>query len=258
MRSRPIIAYDNVLARDPAPTITHSADAAGFPFANISDWRDYTKWKSSDTGELFVKIDAGAGGAVAASVLALAGHNLASAGVAGIVLSYSDDDISYADCFSPATPAKDGLFMKKFPEVSARFLKFIIPAGYSGTPEVGVLYIGPALEIPAYPGPGFDPDRRSVETAAEHGRTGRLLGIAEGYVKRGLSASFSRLPPSFIDEGFLPFFEAHGALPFFFDWDPDSGGERADLVRLDAPKVEAAYDGPFRKLDLALVGAGGY
>lgn len=44
--AKPLIAYDNALAGADAD-VTASSEAAGYPAANLSDWRTYTRWKGS-------------------------------------------------------------------------------------------------------------------------------------------------------------------------------------------------------------------
>lgn len=256
MNSYPLMAWQNWLGADPGPTITHSPDADGYPFANLSDWRDYTSWRSSESGELEVKLDAWPlpGHVMTVDTLALAGHNLAAAGVTGLALSWSDDDASYSPCFPAFTPQSDRVFLKNFSALTKRYFKLTIPSGYTEPPSIGILFIGRATVIPGYPEPGFDPDAQSAQTAAELSRTGRVLGAAERYRRRQITAAFSRLPADFFTESFLPFWEQHGPKPWFFAWDPAGHPDEAYLVRLAEPKFEAPYDQAFRSLSLSLEG----
>jgi hypothetical protein len=256
MNSFPVLAWKNLLAADPAPVITHSPDVDGFPFANLSDWRDYTQWQSSDTGELFIKLDASAlpGQAVSVDTFAIAGHNLYSAGVTGLSLKWSDDDQTYYDCVTPLDPGDDRVIFRRFTAQTRRYFKLIIPAGYTEPPLIGVLFIGLATEVPAFPDSGFDPDAQECEAAAEYSKEGRLLGIAARFRRREIKASFSRLPAEFIRDQWLPFFAAHGLKPFFFAWDPAGKPEEAYLVRLAEPKFEAPYDKSTRALALTMSG----
>jgi hypothetical protein len=255
MNAYPVICWNNLLAASPGPDLTHSADASGYPFANLSDWRDYTCWKSSDSGTLYVKLDANPLPNHTATVdsLAIAGHNLGSENVAGLALQYSDDDSAYHDCFTPAAPPGDGVFFRQFDVQTHRYFKLVIPT-YDHPPRIGVLFIGAAMEIPAYPESGFDPDGQEAEQSAEISKTGRLLGIAARFRRRELKAAFSRLPASFITESWVPFFAAHGAKPFFFAWDPEGRPEETYLVRLKEPKLEAPYERAWRSLSLTLAG----
>ncbi|HUT54621.1 MAG TPA: hypothetical protein VM658_14620 [bacterium] len=256
MNSFPVLAWKNLFNAAPAPAITHSPDADGCPFANVSDWRDYTLWQSSESGELFVKLDASAlpGQAVSVDTLAIAGHNLNSAGVTGIALKWSDDDATWYDCFTPLDPADDRVIFRRFAAQSRRYFKLVIPSGYTDPPAIGVLFIGLSTEVPAFPDTGFDPDAQECEAAAEYSKEGRLLGIAARFRKREIKASFSRLPASFIRDEWLPFFVAHGEKPFFFAWDPEGKPEEAYLVRLASPKFEAPYDKSWRGLSLTMSG----
>ena len=256
MNSYPVISWDSLLCADPGPTITHSSDADGYPFENISDWRDYTQWKSSETGELFVKLDASglSGQSVTVDTMVIAGHNLGSAEVTGLVLKWSDDDVVYTPCFNALDPEDDRVIFRLFTEQTRRYFKLVIPSGYSQAPKIGVLFIAKSLQIPAYPDSGFDPDEQEADLAAQYGRTGRLLGVAERFRRRRIRASFSRLPASFITDEWLTFFSSHGAKPFFFTWDPEGRPEESYLVRLSEPKIEAPYDRAFRSLSLSMSG----
>lgn len=256
MKHFPIIAWDNLLARDNAPAVTKPADASGHPFANLTDWRDYTTWMTSATGAIEIKLDAATlpGGEMEVDTLAIAGHNLHTAGVAGLSFQHSDDDSSYTGCFTPIDPADDRVILAHFTSCSHQYFKLTIPAGYTATPELGVLFVGKAMEIPAYPDAGFDPDQAEIGLNAEHGRTGRLLGVASRYRSESAEASFSRLPSSFIEDEYVPFFDAHGQLPFFFDWSPDDAKARPRLVRLDGPKLGAPRHRAYLSLSLKLAG----
>lgn len=256
MNPYPVIAWRNILLENPGPDVTHSADASGYPFENISDWRDYTYWESALSNELFIKLDATVlpGMVMTIDTLAIAGHNLKTAGVQDLVFQWSDDNIAYYDCFSAIDPDSDRLIFRSFPAETHRYFKLTIPDGYSGTPRIGIFFAGVAMEIPAYPDSGFDPDAQMVEVAGQESRTGRLLGVAERFRRREIKVSWSRIPASFINGQWGPFFAEHGAMPFFFAWDPDGRPEEAYLVRLAQPQLEAPYEKAFRSLSLQMTG----
>lgn len=253
----PVIAWMNWLAADPAPSVTHPADDAGYPFANASDWRTYTAWRTSATGPLEVVLDGGAlpGGKITVDTFGLAGHNLASAGAEDIGLSASDDGVNYTPCFTTFTPTADATVLRKFVAVERRYFKFVIPAGFTGPVEIGELFIGRSLEVPACPDAGFDPDQVEEDPAAEVSRGGRLLGLAPRGFRRTVTAKFSRLPAAFIADEWAPFFAAHGWKPFFFGWDLDGHPDEVMLARLSNPRRSAPYQGPWRSLALDLTAA---
>ncbi|MFO8056099.1 MAG: hypothetical protein R6V10_02235 [bacterium] len=253
MNVKPVIAWENLLA-DNGVTVTHTADAEGYPFQNLTDLRDYTLWKPSGSGEVYVKLDAGEGNTVTADTWAVAGHNLYSAGVTGMGLYWSDDDVTYTPCLEPQDPADDSVFFRKFVSVSCRFLKMVIPSGYSETPYMGVLFLGAALTFPVYPDPGFDPDGEEIESAVRYSRCGNLLGVAERYRKRNILIEFSRLPAFFIENEWMEFYKSHGTKPFFFAWDSAGRPEQARFVRLAGNKMESPYEGPWRSLSLSFTG----
>ena len=255
--SYPTIAWMNWLAADPAPAVTHPVDDSGYPFANAADWRDYTAWRTSAAGPLAIRLDAAAlpSGTIVVDSFGAAGHNLASAGVTGICLYAGDDEDHYEPCFDAFAPAADAPLLKKFAPVDKRFFKLVIPAGFTGPIEIGELFIGRSLEIPACPDSGFDPDQREEDPAAEVSRTGRLLGLAPRCMKRTVTARFSRLPASFIADEWAPFFAAHGWKPFFFGWDPAGHPDEVLFARLSNPKLAAPYEGPWRSLALDLTAA---
>lgn len=257
MNAYPLLAWNNLLGGSPEPTVTHSADAEGYPFANLSDWRPYTFWRSSESGALYIKLDAGPlpGQTATVDTLALAGHNFKTAGVSGVGLFWSDDDSEYSPCLPAFDPENDRVIFRAFPAQTRRYFKLIIPPGYSEPPRIGILFLGRSTVLPAYPDPGFDPDSQEVELAQEHSRRGHLLGIAECFRRREIRLSFSRLPPNFISEELVPFFSAHGLRPCFFAWDHQGHPQEAYLVRLAVPRLEAPYDRAFRSLTMNLTGA---
>ncbi len=256
MSDYPVIAWENVLSMD-GVTVTRPADAAGFPFQNALDWRDYTHWRAeASSGDLEIKIDAGESCQAPVDCLAIAGHDLASSGVSGLALKYSDDDSIYHDCMEPAAPEDDSAFFCRFPVQSRRYFKLVIPDGYSAAPRLGVLFVGQAMEIPAFPEAGFDPDGLETAMAAETGRTGRLLGVAQKYSRRRIRASFDRLDPGFIEEEWSRFWRLHGLRPFFFAWDPARDPRRVALVRSAEPGFSSPYQGPYRSLAIEMISAG--
>jgi len=251
----PVIAWRNLLCETPGPTVTHSADTVGYPFANLYDWRDYTQWMSSATGELVIKLDAEPlpGQVMTVDTLVIFGHDLHTVGVSGLSLLWSDDDVTYTPCFTPLTPDSDRIIFRSFAEEAHRYFKLIIPAGYTQAPKIGLLFVGAAMAIPAYPDSGFDPDALEADVAAEYSRTGRLLGIADRFRRREIKVNFSRLPLAFIKDELMPFWNAHGTKPWFFAWDPVGHPDEAYLVRLSTPRLEAPYEKTLRNLSLTLV-----
>jgi len=258
VKTPPIIAWKNLLSEEPDLSVTHSTDEQGHPFANLKDWRDYTLWRSSETGDLYVKIDATevAGGKVTVDTLAFAGHDMKSAGVAGMTLAWSDDDLDYTAFIGPLTPSRDGVLLRRAAAQTRAYFKLTIPAGYSYAPSIGVLFMGESMVMPTCPDPGFTPDTLVAEASAEYSREGRLLGVSERWKRREVKAGFSRLPPSFVSTTFIPFWKQHGNKPFFFAWDPDDRPEEAALVRLTSSRMEAPYSPAFRSLFLEMAGAG--
>lgn len=256
MNAYPVIGWKNWMGASPGPAVTHPADADGYPFANLSDWREYTEWRTGETGALEIKLDAGGldGGKIAVDCFALAGHNLASAGAADIGLYSSDNDADYSACFPAFTPASDRPQLRSFAARDRRYFKLVIPAGYTPPIQLGILFIGRALTIPAYPDAGFDPDVQEAELAAERSRSGYLLGVAPRSRRREVSAGFGRLPAAFIAEEWAPFFSVHGWRPFFFAWDPVGHPEEVYLLRLTNPRLSAPFAGAFRSLSLEMTG----
>jgi len=253
----PVIAWRNWLTADPAPAVTHPTDSAGYPFANICDWRGYTVWRTSAAGPLSIVLDATGltNDQITVDAFGLAGHNLASAGVTDLCLYAGDDEDHYEPCFPVFTPGADAPVLKRFTAITKRYFKLVIPAGFTGPIEIGELFIGQSFEIPACPDAGFDPDQREEDPAAEVSRTGRLLGLAPRCRKRTLTARFSRLPASFIADEWLPFYEAHGWKPFWFGWDLAGHADEVLFARLSNPRLAAPYEGPWRSLALDLTAA---
>jgi hypothetical protein len=252
MKGYPLLSWQNLIC-DEDLTITHSPDETSFPFENISDWRDYTFWKSSSTGDVFVIIDAGAGKTIQVDTLAIAGHNLGSAQAENLSISYSDDGSSYFNCAFSFSPADDGLIFINFEVCEHRFFRFIIPTGYSAAPEIAALFIGSSMVIPGYPEDGFDPDSLESEESVEHGRTGNLLGVSRRFLRRRIKADFNDLEPDFIKEEFIPFWKAHSGKPFFFTWDPERTDE-SYFVKMASGSFSSPYQKSSKSLSLEMTG----
>ena len=75
------IAYYNFLQY---AALTVTSQATGFPKANLQDFRDYTYWKATGTGDQTIEIDLNGSGYEASYVgyIGFVGHNLKTADAA--------------------------------------------------------------------------------------------------------------------------------------------------------------------------------
>jgi len=220
VNAKPIFLWDNKLVSQSGLTITHSTDESGFPFANILDWRKYLKWQSSDSGDLFIKIDAGSGETLILDSFAVAGHDLHTQG-ATIKLQYSDNDADWYDVVS-VTPSTDRDLARFFTSAEHRYFKVLMPTGYVAPPKIGHLFLGEMMQMPVWTSGPFNPRPMKIVSEDSTSATGQHLETIEKYRWLEISVKFKGLSRTWCDANLDPFELEHMPAPFYWVWDKEN------------------------------------
>ena len=156
--------------------------------------------------------------------IAIAGHNLFSAGVTQIEFSYSTNGGSTVNFIKSVTPTSDDPIMITFdPIENVDYVRFFIPNDGSTDREIAVVHAGRTLQMyqPIYG--GHSPIKLSAKTTYLNAmsETGNFLGRREK--KEGIQSNFSWrfLDPTWYRERFQPFVNSAKTKPFFIQWRPD-------------------------------------
>ncbi len=258
--ANPLLLHENILENTSA-TLTSNRTAAGFPVANVNDWRIGTTYRhKSDvvTSNWLIDLDAGVGNTLAADTLAIGGHNLKTADA----LVRVDAD-SFAGPttvrMSAHTPTDDLPFLKTFTEVDLRYWRIVIqlvghPGDFAAIPQVGVITLGRRIDYDAGALADLDPYNRSSSVEPFINNNGSPIGVnVRSKTKRfqmsyggsdpGMSKTsfFTTITPD-IDTGWLPH-AVDSALPFWFAWNIAVDADEVYLCRVDGPTVAMPFVG---------------
>ena len=207
------ILYQNLATT--ANTIV-SSETAGFPGDAALNSDTYEYWVPSAMPATFT-MDYGV--AVDVDCVGIAAHSFADDSVT-ITIEYSSDAVSWTTVSLGAFGAQDGTpVLALFDKVFARYWRITF-AG-STTPQIGVIFIGEALQMyrPFYGGHTPITYGRVTEYVGNKSEGGQTLGTS--VIRKGTQTEFSwkHLPKSWVDSDFDPFIRATlAAQPFFIAW----------------------------------------
>ncbi len=157
--------------------------------------------------------------------VAIGAHNLFSAGVTSIEISYRQNlSVGYT-VIETFTPVSDEAIMRLYDTISNVIEVRILINGVNAnsTREIAVVYAGTALvmEQPIYG--GHSPIDLSAKTEYQNSMsdTGQFLGRT--VISKGIETDYSwrHLSPDWYRGNFQPFVDSAKRLPFFIKWRPD-------------------------------------
>jgi len=248
--AKPKILYDSILD---GATLTATDTASGYSVQHVTDLRPYTLHKFNAAGTKYITADCGA--AVSADALALVGHNLHTAS-ATVSVETSPNNSDWTERLAGFQPASDRALLKEFTTQSFRYWRIKIVTA-SVQAQVGVALLGEIFDFERWPLNRFDPDAQKVIADATVSKAGNLLGVTRRYASRSLALSLKSLTPSWVENTFLPAWEAHlGELkPFVFAWDITNHATEVCFVRIPANfSLNLPYDPTRRSLSLKFEG----
>jgi len=249
--SKPRILYLNLCA---GKTVTASATDSGYPAVNTTNWKEYELWKASGANTYTLELDYGAN--VAATALALAGHNGYTCGARFKLEGKVDGGGGYVSVLGYETFANNFTLARFFDSVSYRYWKLTIDnnGGANFAPQVGIYYIGTYLEMEQKPETPLDPDATQDVGNVENSGSGYLLGSVLDHSLREQSWQFKYLTQSWILNTWIPFINSYRNQPFFFAWDVGSHPNEVYLMRFKDTRFGAPYEIFFRNLSFSLTG----
>ncbi len=207
------ILYESIATIDNA---IGSSEAAGFPAVSAVNSDTYEYWKPVTMPATFT-VDAGVAKDVDA--VGIAAHSFATDNVT-ITIEYSTDGSTWSGVSTGSFGAQDGTpVLALFDSVYARYWRITF-AG-STAPQIGVIYIGQALQMqrPFYGGHTPINLGRVTDYIGNMSEGGQILGTF--VIRKGTKTQYdwNNLTAAWVRETFDPFIRAvRGARPFFLAW----------------------------------------
>lgn len=207
------ILYESIATND---NIIASSESAGFPGIAAVNSDTYEYWLPVTMPATFT-VDAG----VAKDVdsVGIAAHSFADDNVT-ITIEYSTDGIAWSGVSTGAFGAQDGTpVLALFDKVFARYWRITF-AG-STAPQIGVIYIGQALQMerPFYGGHTPITLARMTDYIGNMSEGGQILGIS--VIRKGTKTKYDwqHLTAAWVRETFDPFIvSCRNGVPFFLAW----------------------------------------
>lgn len=246
MNGKPIFFYDNLLKEY---TVTVTTENAAYPKGNLYDDDLNSLFKPTGSGDLTVRIDAGA--AVPVDIFCLGRvHNLLTVS-ATVALQHSATGAwagEESDAFTPFDPSTDNSYQHKlFTQVSARYwqVKF---SGMSGIPQIGELAFGARYTLPKWFGDGFDDRKKKLK---------KIVNLSDGGQSETVNFNKRRVFPCRIrniavgTQAETDMFAWRDAveegMPFWMLWDLSGGAYEMALVTLPDDELEAPISSGMRR-----------
>lgn len=222
----PLIAYDQVVTE--TNVVADTANAA-FPISRVANWETHLYWMAADNTTQYVTVTTD--GVAPVEFVALAGHNLGTAGITVSVEKFLSG--AWINVGASHLPDDDRVIIWQMsPQVMAQFrVKFV---GGSTPAQLAVLMAGDLLIMERGIYSRHVPITYGFKTDVANGfsNSGQFLGrIIEGETRES-AATFRLLTPSWFRANIPPFMEAAQEHPFVFVWRPDEYPEEVGFVVL--------------------------
>lgn len=207
------IGYETIATEQ---NVTASSAEAGFPAIAAVNPLTYEAWRPGTLPATWT-IDAGT--ARPADYIGIAAHNMASVS-ASVVVEYSLDGITWQQ-LSAFAPADNRPIMLIFTGVVARFWRLNFDAS-NGTPQIGVIYVGRALQMQRQVYGGLTPISMARRTQYQNNRSETNQFLGRSIIRQGVQTSLSwkNLTARWYRDYFEPFAKAARTTPFFLAWYP--------------------------------------
>lgn len=239
--NRPIIGWDN---RVVAAGVVADHEADGYPATNLANVSTAAGWRSDSTADQYVTFTVTGGEPI--DYLALARHNLGSAGV-NVSVEVIDEDEVWVEVFPPVLLAGDGPALLRFDSVYTSQVRLRLqPAGTA--PRAAVAYIGKLLVMPRWPLSGLVPLRygRNDEIETGQAESGDFLGRIVTRQSLRTAVSFDLIDHPWYDANMGKFTAVARTRPFFFAWRPATFPNDVGYAWLEndlRPQVSGVADG---------------
>lgn len=242
--SNSILGYKNLLTTS-GGTITSSSAAADYDAENISDWRPFTWWKPTATGDSWVRVSFAS--SRVSNYFAVASHSLATSG-STIKLQYSTDGGSvWLDATSANTGASDRVIVETFDDITAADWRIYV-SNPTAIAAIGVVSFGEKLELPYQQEVGFAPPTlsRDAEYRTNESATGLFIGRSIERTGYPGEISVTNIPHAWIRTDWEPFVDHAELRPFFVSWNEADFPSEAVFAWTDGRIDPAKYSSPLR------------
>lgn len=221
--THPRIMWDDWCRRG---TVAASGSAAGFPFANATDYLTYDFWRPN---ALPAWIDVEISTSEIFDCVLIGAHTLGTAG-ATVKVQYHDG-ADWADVpGAELLPATDRVIMFLFAPVVTDRARIVVTG--STVPSIGVVMFGEALVMqrPFYGGHTPVNFGRVTDIRPNRSEGGQWLGRSIRRAGVATDISFRHLTAPWMREKFEPFMLAARTYPFGFAWRPQQWPDEVALV----------------------------
>lgn len=252
LNAKPCLLYDNVLDGGTLSATGTDADDA-YDVDHLIDGRPYTFWKADAAGTKRIEVELSA--PLSADSLGLIGHNLGTAS-ATISVESSANGSDWTTRLSAVSLDSDRALFRTWESASALYWRATIVTA-SVVPYVGVLLIGARLDFPRYPASGYDPAPRRLNAIQNRAKGGWVTGVSIRNITIDISATFDNITPAWVDDSFMPAWDAHLSLckPFFWVWERTNHADDVYYVTLpENYTLRLPYTPTRRRISLSMEG----
>lgn len=215
----PIVLWNNIVTIDNIEADTEDAD---FPAINLANPATHLKWQAATAVEQYIKITTNSADDLDA--LAIAKHNLATAGIAASV-GYFDTASPplWTELAGPSLPGDNGPLLFRFTPQPLEAIWLKLAAG-SAVAQIAVLSAGKLLVLPRKLYQGITPIVHGRRVVVANGRSeaGDYLGRIVTQEFRESKVPLSLIEPAYYRAHIDAFVAASRDTPFFFGWRPQS------------------------------------
>lgn len=196
-------------------TATASTATTTFPADAPLNSLTYEYWRPTSMPATWT-LDAGS--SKMANYLGIASHSLGSSG-STVTIASSPDNSTWTDIDS-LTPSDDSPIMFLFANRTARYWRLSISG--STIPSVGVVYVGPVLEMMRPCFAGLSPINLSRVTTIRPNKSEGGQWLGRSIIRNGssMTVTYNNLGGQWYRTYFDPFVENARSYPFFYAWRP--------------------------------------
>ena len=226
--NKAIICYDNLLVSSKLLSIVATSQRAGYSVQNCYDWQTTSYWSPIAPSSPPVlppdtslhSFDIEFSEPVTADYFALYRHNIFTA-YGGVMLLYSDDNITFSGCFDSVYAQKDNeLIIKTFAPITSRYWRVAYFSEITAQLYIGVVMFG--RKLPLYRGMigGFVVPRhgRKNEIINQTTEGGQFVGRIKVSKGARSNITFKTVPQTWVRDYWEAFVLHAEMLPFLFSW----------------------------------------
>ena len=211
----PLLCYKNLAI---GSTVTASTEVAGFEGENVLNPMTYNAWKPVSQSS---SIQFNLGAPTEINFMAIAAHNLGTNANTIAFKWYDSVTSTWQQEVANASPADDSTILI-LNNTKRTFQHWSLAITGGTPPNVGVIYLGVALEVERKIYGGHSPVNLSQTTKVlpQKSETGQFLG--KSIISQGAKTDvmFKNLSKNFVYGEYKTFIETAQTQPFFFAWRP--------------------------------------